>query len=295
MSLDQVKAAVDTIDTALDASSKAIDVYNKAVDQVIPWGTFEQASNDLSEHAKSYSERAAGLVGDVKVKLEDCSSEYFKASQSVYEWCLLCSRALVGYIKLLDDGKRAEGVKAIVLKVLEVGEKALTDAQANLHESSKSFNSALGKLNELIPILESDYDSQSTYFKGQVAKIRKEAYGGAAVGFVFGPFGAAISYGIAAGVAEGDLIPKLKEQLAKVKKRFQSTKTLIDTTIDAINDAKAKLEEQITILGDMKADVQETALWVSLDDVLLDLLKESANRLIEKCNNFVRERSRKLN
>ncbi|XFB08579.1 hemolysin E, partial [Azotobacter salinestris] len=41
----------------------------------------------------------------------------------------------------------------------------------------------------------------------QVDKLRKEAYGGAAVGLVLGPFGLLISYSIAAGVLEGKLIP----------------------------------------------------------------------------------------
>ena len=189
------------------------------------------------------------------------------------------------------DENKAGDQKTILLKVLGDGIAKMTEAQQSLTESSMSFNKASGKLASLKTQLDHDFAEGSDYYEGQVAKIRKEAYAGAAAGLLFGPFGLIFSYGTAAGVVEGELIPKLRAHLDNVNRRFQETKDLVDKADKDITTAKGKLQEEIKTIGDIKIATENTNLYISLKTPMVNKLKESAGKLIENCKAYMKRHS----
>lgn len=88
-------------------------------------------------------------------------------------------------------------------------------------------------------ILDNDFHDDSEYFLAQLAKLRTEAYLGAGaagvVGFVFfGPFSLSVSYAIAAGVVEGELIPALKRGFEETEEFFDRLEITITGAQDTI-------------------------------------------------------------
>ncbi|MEM6614772.1 MAG: hemolysin E [Cyanobacteria bacterium P01_C01_bin.72] len=154
-----------------------------------------------------------------------------------------------------------------------------------------SFNDASGELTALNAILSEDFVEGSAYFNAQVDKIRKEAYGGAAAGVIFGPLGLAISYGIAAGVVEGEMVPTLRKQLAQVQAAFSALSVLVESAQNNIVDAKKKIADEVRTIGNMKSKTEETEMWVEFDDLMLKQLKKSANSLIKLCDEYIERHS----
>jgi hypothetical protein len=101
----------------------------------------------------------------------------------------------------------------------------MTDAMYQLEASSKSFNTATGKLTTLNSMLKEDFSKGSSYFDSAVNKVCTDAYAGAAVGAAFGPIGLAISYSIATGVVEGKLIPNLFDHMENMVQAAQKNIT----------------------------------------------------------------------
>ena len=293
MTVAQAQAVVDIVQSGLEASDQALDLYNKVLDQVIPWATFEQTIKELTRYEKDYSDESGQIVGKVKTLLLNSQDQYLKATQSVYEWCGIASNLLKAYITLFDDydANKAAAQKSILLKVLGDGIVKMEEAQSSLQDSSTSFNNASGELSALKTRLENDFTQGSVYFEKQVSKIRKEAFASAAAGVVGGPFGLLISYGIAAGVVEGKLIPELKNKFEQIKTTFKKIKDTVSQAETDITAAKGKLQEEIRIIGEMKIKTEETQLYVQLDDTLLKLLKESARNLISKCEIYRKRHS----
>lgn len=280
----------EIVQRALEASDKALELYDKFIDQLIPWKTFEDTVKDLTKFEKEYSQEAAILVGQVKTLLMNSNDDYLKAVQSVYEWCGVASRLLRSYLQLFDNynAKKAEGQKVILLKVLGEGITKMTLAQVSLEKSSQSFNGASGKLMALNNQLREDFSTGSSYFNRQVDKLRKEAYAGAAAGVVLGPFGLIISYSTAAGVLEGKLIPEMKHKFEEVKRSFEKMQDLVSRADKDITAAKKTLQDEIKIIGDMKVETETTRTYVELDDLLIETLKNSAWKLIEQCDNYMK-------
>jgi hemolysin E len=272
----------------IDAADKALDLYNKVLDQVIPWSTFEDTLKEMVSFEKDYSDEAGKLIGSVQTLLQNSQDEYHSATQSVFEWCSLTIRLLTAYKTLFDnyDDKKAEAQRQVLLKVLSEGYDKLAASQAKLEESSKSFNDATGKLTELNNRLKSDFDSKSVWFESQVAKIRKEAYAGAAAGAVAGPLGLAIAYSIAAGVVEGKLVPELEAQLKNVKQAFEQLKTLVAKAQTDIKNAKDRLQDEVKVLGNVKVDVQDLQFNLEYLSDMQSLVEPSVDALMASCNQY---------
>jgi hemolysin E len=286
--MTDVKTAITIAKDAMDAGEKALDLYNKVVDQVIPWKTFEKTVTELGKYEKDYSASAGALVGQVKTLVLDAQDKYLAATQSVFEWAGICSGLLVHYVNLFDglNEEKAKAQRTILLKVLDDGVTKMGAAQLSLQASTLSFNGASGKLITLSTQLRADFDEGSVYFQAQVDKLRKEAYAGAAVGVIGGPLGLLIAYSIAAGVLEGQLIPQLRKGFAHVESVYAEMTKLIVQSGKDIDAAKAKLQQEIRRIGEMKGQAEETKLFVELDALMIASLKESATKLINACNQY---------
>lgn len=285
------QTAVTVAQGTLTTADQALTLYNKVIDRVIPWKDFEDTMKELSAHEKDYSNTAGDIVGRVKKLLLDSRDHYLGATQSVYEWCGLASNLLAVYLKLFAglDKAKATAQKAILLKILADGEKKLGDAQSSLKESSTSFNGAAGELSTLKTQLNNDFSTDSTYYSDQVAKLRAEAYGGAAVGLVGGPFGLIVSYSIAAGVLEGHLVPALMAKFEEVKKSFDRMGEIVNKADTDITKAKDELQVEIGKIGELKTQAETTEILVEYDDLVLEALQDSAKQLIGQCDEY-RER-----
>ena len=250
---------------------------------------------ELSRFKEDYSQAASTLVGEIKTLLMNSQDKYFEATQVVYEWCGVTTQLLEAYLSLFNqyDEKKASAQKAILIKVLDDGVAKLGKAQEALHASSQSFNSASGKLLALDSQLANDFNEKSDYFQGQVDKIRKEAYAGAAAGIAGGPFGLIIAYSIATGVVEGKLIPELRNKLKSVKDFFESLTTIVNNANTDIDKAKDQLKAEISNIGDLKTQTETTRFFVDYDDLMLKQLQDSATKLISSCNEYQKHHGKK--
>ncbi|CAM3870595.1 hemolysin E [Rahnella bruchi] len=286
---------VQVIKDSIDAADKALDLYNKVLDQVIPWNTFQKTVEELSRFKDDYSQKSSVLVGEVKTLLMTSQDKYFTATQSVYEWCGMSTQLLQAYLALFKEynEQKAEAQKAILIKVLDDGITKMDAAQKSLGESSLSFNEASGKLLQLDSQLSNDFNEKSEYFENQVSKLRKEAYAGAAAGLVLGPFGLLISYSIASGVVEGKMIPELRKKLESVKKFFTDLSAQVKKANTSIDETKVKLTNEISVIGEMKSNTKATRFFVEYNDLMLDALKTSAEKLITQCEEYQKRHGKK--
>ena len=131
-----------------------------------------------------------------------------------------------------------------------------------------------------------------------IEDLRKQAYGGAAVGAVFGPIGLAVSYSIAAGVVEGELIPNLLKAFKETQKMFEDLQNTVKTTQESIDSAKLAITAEIRALGTMSAKIEETKTfaetWALVPSVLFGDLKKSTNQLIDMCKQYTVAAEKKL-
>lgn len=212
---------------------------------------------------------------------------YFRATQSVYEWCGLAVPLLNAYNKLftgeMNQGKFT-AQRTLLLKVLVDGIAKMEKAQAELAASSGSFNESAGKLTSLKRRLETDFSENSEYFQNKISEMRKKAYIGAAFA---GPFGLII----AAGVVEGKLVPDLKRKMGEIQKFYDELLATVSQSFTDIDETKAKLKEEIRVIGDLKTQAEETKTFIELDNTpeLKETIVDSVNNLIQKCKDY-RER-----
>lgn len=287
--------SIKVIKSAIEAGNGAIDLYNKTIDKLIPWNTIQATVEELNRFQVDYSKEAATLVGQIKTKLLSCMDSYYISTQKVYEWCRVTTDLMEAYLKLFEnyDEPKSSAQKNILIIVLEKGITQIGSAQEALQKSSESLNGISGDLLTLDSQLKSDFDDKSAYFTNQVDKLRKEAYGGAASGVLLGPFGLVISYSVAAGVLEGKLIPELKAKLKSVQEFYENlTKTLSEAAKD-LNDGKDKLKNEISNLGKLKVVTETTRFYVDYDDLIIDMLKDSAQKLIDNCHLYQKNHGKK--
>lgn len=282
--------AVSVFKDAIEAGDKALNLYDKAIDHVIPWDSYESTMKNLKTFEQDYSDKSAELVGNVKTLLMNAQDEYFKATQSIYEWSSTTSALLEAYLKLFDNSteEKAESQKKIILHVLESGIEKMNISQESLGKCSKDFNELSGQLVKLDNQLDNDFAENSPYFQSQIDKVRKQAYAGAGSGILLGPFGLAIAYSIAAGVAEGKLIPELKKKLKGVQDTFNKLHQIIKTANKNIDNTKTKLQNEIKSIGELKSQTETTKVLVGIGK---EVLEESANKLIKSCKDYMKKHS----
>lgn len=173
--------------------------------------------------------------------------------------------------------------------------KKLGVAIDKLGDASTSFNEASGKLTALKDQLHTDFKEGSSYYDQSVDKLRTEAYAGALAGAVLGPIGLAISYSIAAGIVEGEMIPNLKKAFEETEQSFQNTLKNVINAKTQIGEAKDSLAREITAMSKISSTIESTStfadMWAEAPEDLFFLLKDDTNKLITQCQNYVDERS----
>lgn len=279
------KAGIEVAKEGIDAVDKALDLYNKIFDKIVPWEELNKTIAKLDQYRQDYSKEAAALIGTVKTLMLNGMDNYFSATQSVREWCQLTIPLLNAYLGLftgeMNQGK-FNAQRTLLLKVLNDGILKMEKAQKDLYTSSSSFNDASGKLTSLKHRLETDFNQNSEYYKSQISRIRAVAYGSAAP---FGLFGIAI----AAGVVEGKLIPELNAKMKSIEVFYGNVQGLVQQSFKDIDSTKAKLKEEIRVIGDLKVQTDETKTFIELDNepALKQTVVDSVKALIAKCKAYI--------
>ena len=298
----EAATVVETANKGVVVASSVLHLYNKTVNQVIPWNTFEKAMKELRDSKDEYSDAAAEIVGKVQTLLLNSCDEYSSSLEAVNTWCKMAVPVLGQYMCLFEhitNSKVAEAQKVLLLKVLNEGSKHMTDAISKLEASKRSFNVAFGQLTALRTQLQNDFSKGSDYFERAKSKLRAEAYGGAVAGIVLGPIGLAISYSIAAGVVEGELVPKLEKAFKETAEKFDNLQETVNQAQRSIESAKKALGEEIRVLGTMSAKIEETKAfaetWALVPLVLFGDFKKSTNQLIDMCKQYIVAAEKKTN
>ncbi|KAJ6643445.1 Hemolysin E [Pseudolycoriella hygida] len=259
-----IKEVIEITKEGIETINKALNLYNKVLDQIVPWETYEQTVKELDRFRSDYSNESAQLVGEVKTLIKNAEDNCFSETQSIYEWCSLTTWLLKTYLDLFEKctSKTYEAQRALLVKVLEDGLTKMSAGQSKLEQCSINFNNVAEKLTILNSTLSNDFDTKSSYFQGQVDKIRLETYLRAGSGFVLDPFGAIISYSIVAGFG-----------------------TVEQTNVD-MDSTKGKLKDEVKSIGVLKVQTEETKQFIPLDylDELRDTISESVNNLIKECD-----------
>lgn len=291
----------------IDALDKAVDLYNKILDKAIPWAELNKTIQKLDEFRADYSQQAANLLGTIQTQLKNGMDAYFRATQSVYEWCGLSINLLNAYRKLFNDQMNQDkfnAQRAILLKILTNGIEKMNAAQRELGTAASAFNEGYGKLTALNTQLKNDFDSNSEYYQAQKTRIRATAYGAASFSkffFLFlqfcifqhfqNPnafFAAILGLIIAAGVVEGKMIPELNAKMESIEKFYQSVTVSIQDAATKIDETKDKLKEEVRIIGDLKVEAEEVQTYVEIDSTteLKDSLLSSVANLIASCEKY---------
>lgn len=278
----------DQIKQALDAANQAIDIYERVVDKIIPWEQYNNTLQEIERYKDDYSEKSADLVGKTKTLLLNAQDAYFNSTQSLYQWCGVTQKLVPIFIDKLNgtDAEQLATAKIILIKVLGEGIQKMDDSISALEASSSSFNEMKGELSKLDFQLTADSSEKSAYFEAQVSKLRAQAYGGAAAGLVAGPFGLIISYSIAAGILENELIPKLKERLESVKAYFVALHDKVQSSSKDIDDAKLQLKQEIQVISDLKIEAISTASLVDIAEYVKSEITAAAGALAQKCHEY---------
>lgn len=292
-----VKEVIGITKEGIETITKTLDLYQKVLDKIVPWEEYEKTVRELDRFRNEYSNESAQLVGEVKTLIKNAEDHYFSATQTIYEWCSLAEKLLAIYLDLFNKRTSTtyEAQRALLISVLDAGLKKMTDGQAKLEQCSMNFNNVAGKLTTLHTRLSNDFDSKSSYFQGQVDKIRKDAYLGAISGICLGPFGLIISYSVAAGIVEGKLIPELVKKLKEVEKFFSTLHSTIDKTNGDIDATKGKLRDEVKNIGVLKVKTEATKILIPNDqlDALRDTIMESVNNLIAQCKEYQKSHGKK--
>lgn len=283
-------AAIRITKQGFEIVDKGLELYTKVLDEVVPWKSIEETVKGLDRYRDNYSNEAADIIGEIKTLILNTTDKYFSAKQSIYEWCSLTIRFIATYKLLFDkhDEKNFPAQKTVLLKALDDGMEKMTAAHVKLEEISTSFKLVTGKLTTLIAQLDIDFDKKSEYFKAVNAKIRREAYGTAAVGAVLGPFGLILSYSIASGIVEGQVIPEIQRKVVEIKNFYENLKKQIEKANTDIKNAKSKLDTDIGTVGLESTQTEQTqAASEPLDmDRLHDDIIGTVNKLVVQCEEF---------
>lgn len=291
------KEVIKITKEGINTINNALGLYNKVLDQIVPWQKFDETVKELDRYRDDYSNESAELVGKIKTLIKNAQDCYFSATQSIYEWCGLTTKLLAIYLDLFNKrtSKTYEAQRALLIKVLEDGIVKMSAGQDKILQCSAYFNNVSGDLTVLHSRFGNEFNSNSSYVLGKINRIREEAYAGAISGICGGPFGLIISYAIAAGVAEGQLIPELMSRLKEVQNFYDNLKAIIDKTNVDIDSTKRKLQEEVSNIGEMKTQTDSTKTLIPMDelDALRDSILDAVNTLIAQCNEYQKRHGKK--
>ena len=299
--MEMAATAIGLATGGISAVKQAMTVISELMDATIPWNDFREIIKRLKESKDQYSNQAASVVGEVAKLLLDSCDSYVSSVNNVDNWCKSAVQHLEVFLNLfagITDKETAEAQKTLLLAVLNNGQAAISKALEDLNTCNERFNSLTAKMIELETIFENDFRESSAYFANSLKQLRQRAYGGAAAGVLFfGPIGLAISYSIAAGVVEGNLVPQLKRAFRATRQKFANLQKTLIKAKTVLQSAKDDINEEITRVNNISSQIATTNgfanAWAAAPTPLFDSLKKSTNGLIKMCADYSASAQRK--
>lgn len=267
--------AAETTKEAIDVVSKALDLYNKLLDRIMPWKTFEEQINEMNKNIEVFSNEVKETIAIIKGHMSDGISAYARSTRSIYDWTSVAIPFLNAYIQLFNENTAddAKAQKTILVGLLDEGMKSMTNAQTELDVSSSSFNKAAGKLTSIRQILFLELKSKKEKYQRDYERAKRPP--------IFG----LLPY------VHARLMNKKNEKklIANLESVSNFYDTMEHTTLKAstdIEDTKSKLRDETRIIGNLIVETKTTQVFVNMDHSLEDLIIESVEDLIQKCNQF---------
>lgn len=100
------------------------------------------------------------------------------------------------------------------------------------------------------------------------------------------PIGLTISYGTAAGITEGKVIPELVESFDRVKAIFEHLHGAVQTERHAIQAKRSDFQSDMSSVYEMRTAARVTKVFVELDDKLKEEMIQGAKKLIALCDKY---------
>lgn len=274
----------------MEALENSLNLFHKRLDNEVPWKIFQDTLAQLDVFRRDYSIEAGNMIGDLKTKMYNGIDTYFMASQYIYEWCSLAIVRLPNYKALLKgkmDETKFQKQRSLMLLLLNDGIDKMKNAQKKLYESSSSFNEAAGKLVSLNYRLDSDFSEKSEYYQKKIYEIRKAAH---TTGMSLTVFGIPV----VGGKTEKEIIPKIKQKMKELGLFYKDLEKSINKASADIDSTKAKMQEEIEAIGEVKVKAEETKIYVESDvgdGSILQIISVAIDELVANCNAY-RQRHR---
>ena len=174
-------------------------------------------------------------------------------------------------------------------------EGKLTEAEDALRAASEKLFSTQSNIGSIVHTLERVHEGFIAEKKKAMAEQRAAAYGGAAVGLIFGPIGLMISYAIAASVTEGLHIPEIeadfqrqRDTIANYIEGFDQMHSETKTLSEAF---KTKRNQLLKIHGKLDAAgslAGQDQLIRTIPLIYLPNIRKNADDLVAACEEFLK-------
>jgi hypothetical protein len=267
----------------VEAAENGLKLFNKYVEEITQFKVFEETVKKLNDSAKGSSVQAAEHMSKMVTLLKEAQNEFKHSVGSVLEWSNSSVVVLDVYIEQMDakepgaklsDEQGLDVTRDVLVEVvMNKGISALTDAINNLRGVNQKFADSSGECVKLTNVLSSDRASDSAYMQGKIAEIRAKGYGSAAAGAAFGLPGLVVSYSIAAGVVEGEQIPKLQNMMDESIKQTEAMQAQLKTCQEASDQMEAKVHHEIKTMQGLRGSVQGVKKVIGIFPIWTTIIK----------------------
>ena len=145
----------------------------------------------------------------------------------------------------------------------------------------------------IIAQLKIDCDGKSDSYNELVENIRIKAYVSAVAGLLLGPFGLAISYGIAAGITETRVHDLLHKELPRVQSTYQRLKDRCENVAGDLRANILKIGHAKNDMNSLRGSTETAQDGLSLSDEF-DEMKSAILTLKAACDSFSQKYNSKL-
>lgn len=144
----------------------------------------------------------------------------------------------------------------IIIKILDEGLKKMTMAQDSLYKASSGFNKAYGRITVLTAQLNTDFDPKGDFMK----ELVKRKFDAERKKPCTDWYCDNIAYLIA------KVLGIMATEVENVKRYHEELKNALNLADAKIDETKAKLQHEITAIGDVKSQAMVTL--TTIDDII---------------------------
>lgn len=176
----------------------------------------------------------------------------------------------------------------IIIEVLDQGLKKMSIAQQKLNEASRHFNKVSGRITALTGQLNADFDVKGDVFIGLVNSI---AIGVVKNGCFFWFCGIIVDK-----ATVDEAVRNVRNKLQNIQRFHEELKESLVNADNKIDETKLKLQDEITVIGNVKTQAMVTASTIDdiidfdeFDKDIQNEIRTSVEELIEESRRY-RER-----